>query len=687
MISIGLCGITTYLLFAFLGLGAYVLVVSKRGIRPTTLFVLPPFFGCAGVVLALTHCLSWRLAIPQASLAVLVAMGIPSLVAVFLARRELARALRRSMRSLRCMAWASTALLMGGLLLWSASRDDRLNSPYRLGIDQVGYITTAAVLMDGATLDTIESRLLADTMSRNRAEAMQRITSAVNYTNQLAAVFLFGAVRWGFSLLLVFLTTVLRLPHVAISVYPLLAVALSLLHGLVFLFCRSRWRSAGFAPCLAIASSVSLNANMLNVAFDGQLGQAFGLPFFFALWWQFTNGYAESAAVGFPSSVRLDRKAWKTRVIAVLAAIVILPSYGEFVILIAIVAVLSLPADAFLRISRQRRSCLAPYLFLAGTLAIALILLGGFGGTWLLNVVFTRFSDIHQAGWMQPYWANPLEILGFCDMYRSQSTRRLYDEIEFQVVVSVILLPLVLRGLAMSRVAWSGPWSGPPIVVALVYCKTRLVEKIHNYQYMKSYTATGPLLFILFAGCVLAALGLERPSALPSQRKRLLRFLCRILAVTVLSFPVVVGLESLRRFHTQGHFLCLEELESLSTGHDREILSRHVIFVPGNDPVATDSLAFHFPFHWLRKEPPQELAPYREWPVAVYINSETTPEAFAAVDSFPRPLLLTPQFLFCETGLSVSDLLEADGRTIDWSRLAAAVDAMIAANLSRRQAP
>ena len=693
MISIGLCGITTYLLFGFLGFGAYVLVVSKRGIRPTTLFVLPPLFGCAGVVLALTHCLSWRLAIPQASIAVLAAMGIPSLVAVVLARRELARALRRSMRSLRWMVWVSTALLMGGLLLWSASRDGRLNSPYRQGIDQVGYITAASVLMDGATLDLIESRLLADTLARDRAEAILRTDMAVDYTNQLSVVWLVRAVRWGFSLVLVFLTTVLRLPHVAIALYPLLALSLTLLHGLVFVYCRRRFRAAGFAPCLAIASSVSLNANMLNVTFDGQLGQSFCLPFFFALWWQFSSVYAESAAVARPASVRLVRMAWMSWVIAVLAAIVILPSYGEFIIVIAILAVLSLPADAFLRIFRQQHGCIAPYLFLVGTLAIALILLGGFGAKWLLNVAIIRFSDIHQAGWMQSHWANPLEILGFCDMYTSQAARRSYHEIEFQVMASVILVPLVLGGLAISRVEWSAAWSGPPTFVALVYCKTRLVEKIHNYQYMKSYTMTGPVLFILFAGCVLAALGLERPVAVQSERRRLSLF-CRrtlfwrrIVAAAVLSVPAVVGVDSLWRFHAQGHFLCLEELESASSPHNRDLLSRYVIFVPGDQSVATHSMAFHFPFHWLHKGNSPELAPYRDWPVAVYLNDDTAPKARDVADSSSPPLVRTRQFLVLETGLSMSDLVGADGRTIDWSKLDAAVDAMISADLSSPRGP
>ena len=685
MISIGLCGIATYLLFAFLGFGAYVLVVSKRGMRPTTLFVLPPFFGCAGVVLSLTHCLSWRLAIPQASLTVLAVMGIPSLVAVFLARRELAHTLRRSMRSLRWMIWVTTGLLVGLLLLWSASRDGRLNSPYRQGIDQVGYITTASVLMDGGTLDMIESRLLADTRARDRAGAMLRVMSAVDYTNQISSVFLFGAVRWGFSLLLVFLTTVLRLPHVSIAVYPLIALSLSLLFGLVFMFCRRQFRSAGFAPCLAIASSVSLNANMLNVAFDGQLGQAFCLPFFFAWWGQFTNRLSGLTAVRLRPTRRLLRKSRNPWVIAILAAVTILPTYGEFVILIAILAGLALPADALLHLFGKRPGYLSPFMLLIGSVVTALMLLGGFGGSWLLNVLGTRFGDIHLAGWMQSHWANPLEILGFRDIYKSQSMLRSYREIELQLVAGVILLPLVLRGLAVSRVGWTAPWAGPPIFVALVYCKTRLVEKIHNYQYMKSYTATGPLLFMLFTGCVLASLGLERPPAVPWRRRRFSLFWRRIVATAVLSVPAVVGLESLWRFHAQGHFLCLEELESASSPRNRDLLSRYVIVVPGNHSVATHSLAFYFPFHWLHKEHSQELAPYRDWPVAVYLNDQTAPKARDVGESSSPPLVRTRRFLVLATGLSMSDLVGADGRTIDWSRLAAVVASQTSAQGESRQ--
>lgn len=669
MITIGLCGIATYLLFAFLGLGAYVLVVSPRGIRPTTLFVFPPFFGCGGVIMALTHCLSWRLDIPTASVVLVSVMGAASLGAVVVARRELTSVVRRAVRSLRWLLFASTGILVGLLLLWSASREGRLNSPYRQGIDQVGYITTAAVLMDGATLDTIEAQLLADTMARDRAGAMRRISSAVDYTNQVTAVFLFGAVRWGFSLLLVFLTTVLRLPHVAIAVYPLIAVSLSLLLGLVFLFCRRQFHFAGFAPCLAVATSVSLNANMLNVAFDGQLGQAFCLPFFFAVWWQFTSWPPSPPATLYQSSRGLYRQAWSSCAIATLAAITILPTYGEFVILLFIMSFLSLPADVLLSLFGKRSGHLKPYCFLISSVFTSLMLLGGFGVRWLMNVIGIRFGDIHLAGWMQSHWANPLEILGFRDIYETQAMLRSYHEIEVQVVAGLILLPLVVRGIAISRIAWSAPWAGPPIFVALVYCKTRLYENIHNYQYMKSYTTTGPLLFILFAGSVLASVGLERSPTLRWQPSRRSLMWCRVLAVFILVAPAAVGLESLRRFHVQSHFLCLEELESLTSPAYRNLLSRCVVFVPGPHSVATHVLAFQFPFHWLHKEPVQEVVPYREWPVVIYLNGHTKPKVGDCVDTFPAPVVRNQRFAVWDTGLLISDLLDTDGRSIDWSRL------------------
>ena len=685
MISIGLCGIATYLLFAFLGFGAYVLVVSKRGMRPTTLFVLPPFFGCAGVVLALTHCLSWRLAIPQASLAVLAAMGIPSLVAVFLVRREFARVLRRSMRSLRWMAWASTALLMGGLLLWSASRDGRLNSPYRQGIDQVGYITTASVLMDSATLDTIESRLLADTRARDRQAAMRRVESAVNYTNQLAAVFLFGAVRWGFSLLLVFLTTVLGLPHVAIAVYPLIALSLSLLHGLVFLFCRGQFHSAGFVLCLAIATAVSLNANTLNVAFDGQLGQAFGLPFFFAWWWQFTNGLSDSTTAGLSPTRRLFRKPLTSWAIAVLAVVTVLPTYGEFVVVLFILAALTLLVDTTVNVVRGRSCCLWRYQFLALPFGIALAMLGSFGGSWLHNVTSTRFGDLSQAGWMQPSWAGPPEILGFFDMYTSavyELVRQSYHDMEFHAAANAILLIAVAWGISRSRALWWSPWAALPVFVTLVYYKTRFIEGIHNYQYMKSYTMAGPMLFLLFAGCVLSVFAVERKPAAYRGRLRASAGWRRLVAAMVLLCPACVGIISLRRFHMQGHFLSLDDLATQSAPAARALLARHVIFTPGATPysIGHDSLAFHFPFHWLRDRHPQELTPYRDWPVAIYFGGETTPVVRDLKETTPPPLIRTERFVVCETGLRVSDLLDDEARTVDWSRLAAIVDAMCVAN-------
>jgi hypothetical protein len=682
MISIAYCGIATYLLFAFLGFGAYILLVSRRGIRPTTLFVLPPFFGCAGVVLALTHCLSWRLDIPQVSLVILAVMGLPSLAALAVARRELAITLRRAMRSPRWMAWASTALLIGLLLLWSATRDGRLNSPYRLGIDQVGYITTAAVLNEGATLDTIEAGLLADTRARDRAGAMRKIESAVDYTNQVSAVFLFGAVRWGVSLLLVFLTTVLRLPHVAIAVYPLIALSLVLLHGLVFLFCRRQFRSAGFAPCLAIASSVSLNSNMLNVAFDGQLGQEFCLPYFFAWWWQCVKGFSTLPDLGLPHPRSVRRREWTRWAIAIMAVVAILPSYGEFVILLVILTALSLAADAALQFVRRQSHVLRPYRFPIVSLTISLLLLGGFGVQWLHNVAFTRFGDIRLAGWMQPRWATPIDILGYDDMYTSlvhELVRQSYRDVEFQFVANAVVVAVIALGIMRNSDAWRACWVVLPMFVAVVYVKTRFIENIHNYQYMKSYTMLGPILFLLYAGCLLRALGLERKSTTVWKRFGVPDGGRRILAAVVLLCPVSVGAESLRRFHERGHFLSLDDLALQGSEPARALLSRHVIVTPGTTAysIGHDSLAFHFRFHWLRDRHPQELAPYREWPVAIYLDGDTSPRMHDLLENGPVAVLRTDRFVVLDSGLQVSDVLTADGRDIDWSRLAAVVQEMI----------
>jgi hypothetical protein len=139
---------------------------------------------------------------------------------------------------------------------------------------------------------------------------------------------------------------------------------------------------------------------------------------------------------------------------------------------------------------------------------------------------------------------------------------------------------------------------------------------------------------------------------------------------------------SLWRFHTQGHFLSLEDLATQSAPAARVLLARHVIFTPGTTPysIGDDSLAFHFPFHWLRDRHPQELAPYRDWPVAIYLSGETTPVVRDLMETTPPPLIRTERFVVCETGLRISDLLDDEARTVDWSRLAAIVDAMCVAN-------
>jgi hypothetical protein len=661
--------IATYAIFAFAGMGAYVAVFSRWGIGPKTLVVYPPLCGCACVVVGLTHCVSLRLEVPRASLAMSGVLAVWSGVAIFYARRELLRAAKACLGSRTWWMATACALAAGLLIMASACRNGRLNSPYRLGIDQVGYIATASTLMSGKTIDDVRMQLLKDTGKRDRAQALKVVESSIHYTNQVSAVFLFGAARWGFSLLLVYVSTLLRLPNPALAVYPLISFSVMLLGGLVFRFCRDSQRLPGFPLCLLVASSVGLNCNLLNVSFDGQLGQAFFLPYFFCLWTLIAAAPPGLRRATSASSLVAKAATRATAGVAVLAVAAIVCSYGEFMIALAVLFALAAVVGLGVHIGGGQRLRLHPFILLVVAIGAGVVITGGFGWTWLFNMLSVRMKDVHIAGWMQPRWATPLEILGFRDMYvvaERQLVPRGVVEVVLQAAAHGLLALVVAVGVWKRGSRWVAVYLPPIIFVALVYVDSRYVRQLHNYRYMKAYTMAGPMLFLAFAEAFAAGMGLGGGEAFGSRRPAVLWRRC--CAAAVLVAPMLVGLGALQRFHAHGTSFAVGNFVTFQQPQTLESLSNYVLVTPGPTPlnISAHSLAFQFPFHWLHERRPLENTPYRDWRIAAYLPRET-----AAALGLPRPpwgkvVVEASDAVVIDTGLRVADVLTPGGRGVDW---------------------
>ncbi len=491
--------------------------------------------------------------------------------------------------------------------------------PFRIGIDCYGYGTMSQVLLDGHTRHALETELVRETGQADLAGALANADGALNLNVSVTAGFLLGHLRVGYPCLLAALLHFLGQP----LAYPYL-VLMFFWPAIIFLalgwFFFHHIIGTGYTRALLFALALGFNCNLLNVACEGQHSQWFVAPYlalFFIL--IFINRRAPEILPAWRGELLLTS--------ALAAFIIIL--YAEALYALLVVALLTLLADL---ICGHWDSVRANLRF-ASAIVIGFLATGPAICLWV-PVFLHQASDVAagQAGFWQPLWANPAEIMGWIDIYAHV---RMGDDLMqrpalllgIETLMSLLAIGVVIASLRKISRREMIYWLAPVLFVALVFVQTHLVRHILNYAYMKSYTILGfPLLTLFYVA-------LDRWSREPG---RISQHSARCIVLAPALCSLLVGWFYLKTYRETATYLPpgITALRELGTRVD---FSRVVLLTPHHyqlrGAVLYASLGMFIPANWWDfHRPDSYLLPFNGRPIYILgYKSEIAPDRLAAL--------------------------------------------------------
>ncbi len=380
----------------------------------------------------------------------------------------------RKLFSLRALAFVGLLCLVLAPV-WAAGM---ATTPYRVGIDQVGYAQAAQSLVEGGTLKKAADALLHDLQTHDLKKAETQNVVTLNYGTFVDSDFLLKAFRWGFPGAVASLTLLTRSGHVFRIQFLFLILSYALTLALAFQILRRNFSLTSNAA-LASVAALALNCNLLNVYYEGQLAQVFITPFFLLLFAAYlyvrkTGSNVVRAAVLFAFLVAG-----------------IFSSYNESIVLIAGLLYMMLLLDFVLSRQTNRAALLAVTIGFVAGFAAALPISAG----WLAYTT-ANLQGLARGGFWQPHWASFAEILGFLNMYGQVGyallPRSLLNEV-LSIVLSLVLVCTVAVFLLREKSIDRAFWLAPLLIIVAAYVQVHYVAQILNYSYMKIYTMLIPL--------------------------------------------------------------------------------------------------------------------------------------------------------------------------------------------------
>lgn len=364
-------------------------------------------------------------------------------------------------------------------------------TPFRNGIDQVGYAETAQYLREGGTLRSARREILAALHTSDQRKAKAHNILALSFNAYVDTEFLLKAMRWSFPGVLASLTLVTDSQHVYQVEFLALFLSYALAVLLVYRILRDQF-TLGVWPATCWAAAFALNANILNIVFEGQLAETFAEPYLMLLF---------ICMLQLREQATRDRSEF-FRIVSTCGLLVggLFFVYNEILVLLIAFFGLVVAIDILLR---RRTSTLA---LGAGSAAciIGFIIAVPISLQWVAYT-FANLSGLSRAGFWQPHWASLAEILGVTNMYGGAPylllSRSLFNEL-INLVLSIGLAVLAFVFLRRRSNVDSPVWVAAPVLVLAIYLKTKYLDHILNYPYMKLYTLLIPMIMCLFGAAV-----------------------------------------------------------------------------------------------------------------------------------------------------------------------------------------
>ena len=534
-----------------------------------------------------------------------------------------------------------------------------LTTPYRIGIDQVGYSETAQFLLQGGTLKSTNEDIKFQLNTDDSMFAKQNNAQALKYNAYIDSEFLLKALRWGYSSVLANLTF---LTHHQ-NVLQIEFIALVFSYALLFILSLYAIHVDVDMPYwLSVISSTALllNCNMLNTYYEGQSAQIIGMPLLLILMIVFLALRKNQTLhkLSFADIIR-DTNDQRMMLFAAVISAGILSIYNELIFSFIVFLVLIFILD----IALTRKVHINSAVFMVTSIGLGFIIVLPVSLKWLQFIV-AHLQNISIAGWWQPQWAFPSEILGLVDIYADNTvkgTKQLprndwsfvLNSVLSELIIAVILV-YIIRGKDVDK----SFWLSSPMFVLMVFVKNKYIEHIHNYQYMKAYTIFLPVLFGLFVRAIHYS---------TKARSQLLQYVVKTSAVAVLVMISITGVLYIKKY-THERRLVSQDMFALST-FDKEANLNSYAVITNNVGMDEYMLAPIIPLNWLNPNSTRTspfVGPHLNKKVIYIVNKKYLPHGSSDMRNDNEYVMYeNPSYIIYDTRESVGTLCDSKSNNCD----------------------
>jgi len=553
-------------------------------------------------------------------------------------------------------------LLLLGLVMAPVIHAGIATTPYRLGIDQVGYAETAQYLVEGGSLKKISAMLLKRLNVNDITKAKAQNLRALNFQTYVDSEFLLKASRWGFPGSVAALTLLTGSVHVYRIEFLLDILSYAFILGLAFRILRDFFSLPGTVSFAGMAA-LALNCNVLNVYYEGQLTQVFVLPYFImglVLYLQ-----VRLSTRGTNKSLPISSLA-KSAVLFMVIVALMFSAYNESVVLlIGFIAVTSV-LDLFFFGRLHGRSLIYAGLGLAGGFIAVL----PFSNQWLLYT-FANLRALPTAGFWQAHWASFAEILGLLNMYQLPHVPesagigvgyilvgRSFSNEAINLVLSVALLAILAAFLRAARNLDKNFWIAPFVVILGAYIELRFVDHILNYSYMKVYTMLTPLLVCVMVAAVYNLTQDKTALAILGGGK-FGRSLARYAQYAALLAVAVTGLLYIDQYVIQGGYVTTDMFSMYKYSNGSRRFDNVALLTPRRQPSIADFMLVPLISMNLVNQNAGEkyIAPYLQARVAVIFRNDDLHCRQCLVRVFHQKIAYANNsYVVLNTGLQLKDI-------------------------------
>lgn len=628
----------------FFGIGLYELIVPEA-LKSRSLFLLLPA-GLGLLVISIVDAyLVYASLNVRLSLYVCAGVGTGTLILALLRNRGYSNGFLQRIRDLKSLSRYKVALFAVLLcaILAPTLKANIATTPYRIGIDQVGYAESAQFLVEGGTLERARANLLKGLQSNNLPLAEAKNIRSLNFGTYVDTEFLLKAMRWGFPGVVASLTELTGSAHAFKIEFTVLIFSYALLVGLAFHVLQ---RTFLLPPTIAFAGIVvlALNCNLLNVYYEGELAEIFILPYFLMMFALYSDARADRFTAPAVGKVQTILK--PLLLLAFLTA-GMFSAYNEAMLLFCALFYLVMLLDFCFYRRTSRQAMLMMMMGLgAGFLAVL-----PFSWHWFVYTV-ANLQGLARAGFWQPHWASLAEILGLLDMYRQIGyqlfERSIINEIA-SVTLSVGALAILCRFVLKNRHVDKALWIAPFIIVLVAYLKTHFIDGILNYPYMKVYTILLPLL-------VIPAL-----AALYDYAQRKGPFV-RYGQFLPLFTVTLTGILYIGQYLVQGHYVTRDMFSMYGYNGTRRF--NEFAVVTQQQDIAEYMLSPLISMNWLNQSTvPTSIEPAVNKDVLIILSNTQLACRTCFVKRYHKQIVYkNPSYVFFNTGLTVAQFCPVDVR-------------------------